>query len=74
MSKNRICNFQGCYTQPIYNYKGIKKGIFCSVHKLDGMINVKDRKCEYIECNKIPNFNILSNYIHLYPKCIHVCM
>ena len=58
MSKNRICNFQGCYTQPIYNYKGIKKGIFCSVHKLDGMINVKDRKCEYIECNKIPNFNV----------------
>jgi hypothetical protein len=35
----------------------MKSGIYCSKHKLDNMINVKDYSCLYPECDTIPKFN-----------------
>ena len=50
------CEVENCYTTPVYNYPGELKKRFCENHKLEGMINVKDKLC--IICNiKRPSFN-----------------
>lgn len=42
--------------QPYFNYPNEKIAIYCSKCKLDGMVNIKDKKC--IKCNNItPGFN-----------------
>jgi len=49
--KNKTCIFEeGCNTLPIFNYLGEKERLYCSVHKKDGMINVKDRTCLTQSC------------------------
>jgi len=53
-----MCIEGECKTQPIYNTVGETKGIYCSIHKKDGMINIKDKKCIHPECKKIPSYNI----------------
>jgi hypothetical protein len=58
MSRNKSCNFPECTKQPSFNLHSIKSGLYCSKHKLEGMINVKDKRCEYKDCTKIPNYNI----------------
>jgi hypothetical protein len=62
-----MCKIDGCITQPSYNYYG-KKAIYCFNHKLDGMINVNIKKCNYENCNKIPSFNYPNETICLYCK------
>lgn len=54
---NKKCQHEGCNTQPNYNYKGETKAIYCSSHKLDGMMDIKNKKCQYEECNTIPVYN-----------------
>jgi hypothetical protein len=52
-----MCIFENCKTRPIFNYQNEKKGIYCSSHKLDGMINVRSKTCINPNCKKIPTFN-----------------
>jgi hypothetical protein len=35
--------------QPSFNFHPIKSGLYCSTHKLDGMVNVTINHCEYID-------------------------
>lgn len=51
------CIFENCYKYPNYNYSGEKKRLYCSLHKLDGMIDVKNKMCENVNCNRLPSFN-----------------
>jgi len=51
-----ICVEDGCNKQPIYNLEGETKGIYCSTHKLEGMIDVKHKRC--LLCKKQPYFNV----------------
>ena len=46
-----------CYTIPIYNRPGEKKGEYCVEHKLEGMVNVTGNRCEAPGCNVIAQFN-----------------
>jgi hypothetical protein len=46
-----------CYTIPIYNRPGEKKGEYCIEHKLEGMVNVTGNRCEVLGCNVIAQFN-----------------
>lgn len=39
----RICEKEGCKKIPFFNYEGETKRRFCSIHKEDNMINVKDK-------------------------------
>jgi hypothetical protein len=48
--RDKRCIHRGCKTQPNYNYDGETTPIYCSVHKLDRMNNIKSKKC--ITCNK----------------------
>lgn len=47
------CQHEGCETRAIYNYKTQKKPIFCEEHKLIGMVNIVDKRCEVENCIKM---------------------
>ena len=55
--KQAKCLFSGCYKCPNYNYLGLKKRLYCSLHKLDGMVDVKNVSCKFDGCGKNPVFN-----------------
>ena len=44
-----------CNKQPCYNYDGELNGIYCVDHKIEGMIDVKNKRC--LLCNTIPCYN-----------------
>ena len=52
-----MCIHPVCNKQSTYNNDGETKAIYCSAHKKDGMINVRNKKCIHPVCNKIPNYN-----------------
>jgi len=39
------CKNNDCYKCPNFNYPREKKRLYCSLHKLDGMIDVKNKSC-----------------------------
>ncbi len=41
-----------CKTQASFGYEETGKIEYCKSHKKDGMVNVKDKKCKYKDCNK----------------------
>jgi hypothetical protein len=55
--KKLYCNEDTCQTTPAYNYKGCSYGLYCSKHKQENMINVKNRICKIENCNKRPIYN-----------------
>ena len=72
--KSQICLNKTCKKQAIFNYKkykdiNIRKHIYCKLHKLFNMINIKDKMC--ITCNNtIPIFNYKNKKKALYcGKC-----
>jgi hypothetical protein len=54
---NEQCEHEGCTKQASFNNAREKARRFCAAHKLDGMVNVKDKACEHDSCTKHPNFN-----------------
>jgi len=38
--------------------EGETKGLYCDTHKLDGMVDVKNKKCIHEGCKKQPNYNV----------------
>jgi hypothetical protein len=51
-----MCVYDGCKNWASFNYEGLKAR-YCMVHKEDGMINVKDKKCDYDGCKTRPVYN-----------------
>ena len=49
---------QKCDKRPIYNSLGEKQGAFCATHKLEGMVDVKNKSCEKNGCRKQPTYNL----------------
>ena len=45
--KDKTCIHPGCKVLPIFNVEGQTKRLYCSLHKLEGMINVTTKKCEF---------------------------
>ena len=52
-----MCIHEGCTQKPNYNKEGEKKALYCSVHKQEGMVNVKYKRCIQEGCKKQPNYN-----------------
>ena len=52
------CNFEDCNIQARFNNPNEKKGMFCTTHKQNGMVNVIDKKCIYDNCSKQPSYNL----------------
>ena len=61
-----ICNHDGCNKRPYFNHQGKKVGIYCSAHKMEGMINVVSKTCNHDGCNKIPKFNHQGKKVGIY--------
>ena len=55
-----MCKFANCNKRPNYNLPSEKKGLFCSEHKTENMIDVKNTRCCHLNCMTIPNYNLPS--------------
>jgi hypothetical protein len=55
--KSIICIHEGCKVQSVYNKEGERKGLYCSTHKLDGMVDVHSKRCIHKGCKVRPNYN-----------------
>ena len=41
-----ICIHEGCKVRPVYNTEGETKALYCLIHKLEGMVDVKHNTCK----------------------------
>ena len=64
--KRRLCKENNCKIRPNFNIEGETKGLYCSQHKLEGMIDVLSKKCIFQSCKRLPNFNIQGETTALY--------
>ena len=48
-----------CSKRATFNYNGYNNAIYCGEHKLENMIDVKNKKCVFENCNKQPNYNVI---------------
>jgi hypothetical protein len=53
----RLCQEGNCKLIPTYNYQKEIKAIYCSNHKLDGMVDIKHKRCEHEGCDTRPTYN-----------------
>lgn len=60
MVTKKICCYPQCQTNPVFGFKGCGKQ-FCRKHKLNGMINLYDKKCEYDNCDTLASFGYTTN-------------
>ncbi len=58
------CVNDGCKKQAYFNLENETKGLYCSTHKLDGMIDVRNKKCR--DCKKQAYFNFEGETTGLY--------
>jgi uncharacterized protein YajQ (UPF0234 family) len=62
---NKDCKKEACFNYKNYTSINIRKCIYCSKHKLENMVNIKNKKC--IKCNiKQPVFNYKNEKNALY--------
>jgi hypothetical protein len=54
--KKNKCKNIGCDVRPSFNYPNNKGSLYCSYHKLEGMIDI-NRKCEIIDCKTNCRYN-----------------
>ena len=63
-----MCIEKDCKIQPYYNNEGQKKPIYCSAHKKDGMVDVKNKTCLHPECKFKPSYNNEGQQIEITKK------
>ena len=59
--KRKLCIYEECKVLPCYNLEGKTKGLYCSTHKLDKMVNIISKSCIYENCKVIPSYNLEGN-------------
>jgi len=60
------CKRDDCKKFASFNLPKENKGMYCSEHKLEGMIDVHHKKCAHDGCLKIPSFNSVTETTALY--------
>ncbi len=50
----KYCIEENCNTRPTFNYKDETTAIYCSIHRLENMIDIKNKLCIEENCNKQP--------------------
>jgi len=53
-----MCKEQGCKIRPVFNVEGKTKALYCSQHKLEGMVDVKNKTCIHEGCKIRPTYNV----------------
>ena len=61
----------GCTTLPAWNFPGEKRGLYCKVHAIDGMLDIVNPRCQHPGCNKQPSYNMPHEVRGLFCK-VHV--
>jgi len=61
-----MCINPNCRVVPCYNFENEKKALYCAFHKLDGMIDVKNKTCIYPGCKVLPCYNFENEKKALY--------
>ncbi len=51
------CLIQNCNIYPCFNFENNNSGMYCNSHKLEGMVNIKDKRCEFQDCKTRACFN-----------------
>ena len=64
--KSKRCIQEGCKIRPAFNNEYETKALYCSSHKLEGMVNVISKTCIYPDCKIIPVYNIEGKTTALY--------
>ena len=69
---SKTCNHDGCNKIPVFNFQGENVGIYCSIHKKEGMHNVISKTCKSSWCNTIGMTDKYKGYcvfcfMHIYP-------
>ena len=64
----KTCIHENCKTKPYYNIPGVKNGLYCKNHKLDGMVDVVSKTCIYENCTLQPSYNSPGEKNGLYCK------
>lgn len=54
---NKKCEHEGCKLRPSFNYEGSKNRLYCTTHKLDGMVCIDGIFCQYPDCKINANYN-----------------
>jgi hypothetical protein len=68
-----------CHSQPSYNLPDEKIGIYCKKHKLQDMIDVRSKKCQFPTYDKQPVYNIQGKNTRIFckehkePGMVNVC-
>ena len=52
-----MCIHEGCKIQPFFNKEGETKPLYCSSHKLEGMVDIIHKTCIHEGCKIRPAFN-----------------
>ena len=52
-----MCIHPNCKKNPYYNKEGELKALYCSSHKLENMVDIKNKTCIHPNCKKQPLFN-----------------
>ncbi|CAM9402508.1 unnamed protein product, partial [Choristocarpus tenellus] len=55
-TRRQICEHHGCTTQASYGLAGTQRPIFCSTHKEEDMVGLKNRPCMYPGCDVRPHY------------------
>jgi hypothetical protein len=60
------CIHDNCIKQPVFNLPNETKPLYCKEHKLENMIDIKNKRCIHDNCIKQPNFNLPTETKALY--------
>lgn len=63
---NTFCKNQECLKRASFNYKNEKYSIFCASHKKPNMINLRTKKCLFLNCDKESTYNYIGTKTRLY--------
>lgn len=55
--EKKLCHHEGCQLSSSFNFPGKKVAMYCSAHKLKGMINLKSSVCAKEGCTIQPYYN-----------------
>ena len=61
-----MCIYPECKTIPCYNTEGETKALYCATHKLEAMIDVKNKTCIHLGCKVQRAYNLEGEKIALY--------
>ena len=52
------CHHVGCTKHPQYGVAGSTERQFCSQHKMDGMVDLVNKRCAHHGCTKQPSYGV----------------